>query len=1048
MDNSGSSSKKIVFKRGVLASKHEGEDTQVPEQTAAQQEAVQEAGNLLYEGEVFDQFYRPIAAVGGLERLREIARGCEGVPPVPARLSRSERLELDAKHQELAEALAHQIYNLAQKSRETDIDLYLSAFNVVLAGRSPQESKLILDRANEFFTEHYYTLIRDRGERPEISHQMIKRIGHEAEDKIKRIALGLDVERVAETLWELHHGPYADKESRIADILLECTEAQVRAIRDEFVLIPFKSLAKQAYAILHAAAVETKPTAKKSIGKGEVYEQKKQAAFKARDDLRALRYIFLGRSSEEVALIKRFYLDVADPQHTEDDPGLDADVQRHFSQADLDRLGALLEGWAPHREAAEIHDLLYPKTLSEEIDDQLSDPRDVVDRDHTQGIGPFLRRFKKRRMWRDKTSVYHRVLNVREVLVDRIAALSPDRFIATNRALFESYGYELDATMFPSLALFDARRVAAIIAERMPVAANFFEIVTPLQFLAPKECFAIQQAYQVVNGTSLSDDITQRFELAARDISAQHRTTLLERYVNGQGRVALNVDVTARYRGEALHPGVWQAEYRSGEDDEQYAITLASIMDQEGGVGSVDKPILEMLSEHSYDQLNRLERAFYDLTDPHISLREALRNCLSHEVFELVDLRLSGIDARGYVAALHEQPATVFTLQSLPPSQVQTIRRVFEQTYFISLEQYLLQVFDDSKDEDTLVENLAAVLAPEVFEAHAALQRLSRATVDQIDFVREQCNGVLARVMAFERSYDIHFPRLRVSIKLAAARMGLSPAAFAELLLCLEGVDPEVTTKILEYFDAVDIQSLLSTLRFYKRDQGIIEESYDLLNPDAQLRRSVKEMKVDLDVINETLLHIEGFSAKDVADELLGHVSTLTGEDLGAAVLAVLAPPTPQRPNRRIPEDVNWLDEMCYQIALAYQREHRHDLIDVCRSAGLSQAQLEELTSRIFGAEVCGTARELYMLLKGNKEGNTPEELSEQRICSYVESRGVRYRARLVKAYNSFWAHHPGFDSLLDDIGRHIKDLGIRKKMHTLLLGVATEPRGPNPLRG
>lgn len=1045
MDSSGSSSKKIVFKRGVLASKHEGEEPQAAEQTEAQQDSPQETTDVLYEGEVFDQFYRPIATEGGLERLREIARGCHGIPTVPARLSRSERIERDSKHQELAEALAHQIYNLAQKTRETDIDLYLSAFNVVLAGRSPQESKRILDRANEFFTEHYYSLIRDRGERPEISHQMIKRIGHEAADKINRIALGLDVERVAETLWDLYHGPYSDKESRIADILLECTEAQVQAIRDEFMLIPFKSLAKQAHAILHAAVVDSKPTAKKSIGKGEVYEQKKQAAFKARDDMRALRYLFLGRSSDEVALIKRFYLDVADPEHTEDDPSLDAHVKRQFSQADLDRLGTLLEGWSPHREAAEIHDLLYPISLAEELDDQLSDPRDVVDRDHTQGIGPFLRRFKKRRMWRDKTSVYHRVLNVREVLVERIAALSPDRFIATNQALCESHGYELDPTMFPSLAPFDARRVATIIAERIPVSANFFEMITPLHFLAPQECFAVQQAYRVISGTSLVDDITTRLEHVARDMSAQQRAALTERYVNGQGRVALNVDITARYRGADLHTGVWQAEYRSSEEDEQFAITLAGIMDQEGGVGSVDKPILEMLAERSYDQLNRLERAFYDLTDPHISLREALRNCISHEVFELVDLRLSGIDTQRYVAGLHEQPATGFTLQSLPPSQVQSIRRVFEQTYFVSLEQYLLQVFEDPRDEDTLVENLAAVVAPEVFEAHSVLQRLSRATVDQIDFVREQCSGVLARVMAFERGYDIHFPRLRVSIKLAAARMGLSPVAFAELLLSLEGIDPEVTTKILEYFDAVDIQSLLSTLRFYKRDQGIIEEAYDLLNPDAQLRRSVKEMKVDLDVINETLLHIEGYSAKDVADELFGYVSTLTGEDLGAAVLAVVAPPTPQRPNRRIPEDVNWLDEMCYQIALAYQREHRHDLIDVCRSAGLSQGQLEELTGRIFGAEVCGTARELYMLLKGNKEGNTPEELSEQRICSYIESRGMRYRARLVKAYNSFWAHYPGFDSLLDDIGRHIKDLGIRKKMHTLLLGVVAEPRGVTP---
>jgi hypothetical protein len=1041
MDSSNSSSKKIVFKKGVLASKNALEEAPIEEQEQIQQEADHDTTDVLYEGEVFDQFYRSIAAAGGLEHLQEIARRCHGVPIVSERLSRREREERDAKHQELAEALAHQIYSLAQKSRESDIDLYLSAFNVVLAGRSPQESKLILDRANEFFTEHYYSLIRDRGERPEISHQIIKRVGHEAADKINRIAKGIDVERIAETLWDLYHGPYVDKESRIADIFFECTEAQAQTLRDECMLIPFKSLAKQAHAILNASVAEIKPAARKSIGKGEVYEQKKQAAFKARDDSRALRYLFLGRSSEEMALIKRFYLDIADPEQTEEDPSLDAHVRRHFSQADLDRLGTLLEGWSPHREACEIHDLLYPKTLSEGLDDQLSDPRDVVDRDHTQGIGPFLRRFKKRRMWRDKTSVYHRVLNVREVIAERIAALSPDRFIATNQALYENFGYELDPTMFPSLALFDARRVAVMMAERIPVATSFFELIAPMHFLAPRECFAVQQAYQVVVGTALVDDINGRLDRLGLDLTAQHRSALVERYVNGQGRVALNADITAHYRGEELPPGVWQAEYQSLEEDEQAAIALAATMDYEGEIGSVDKPILEILMERSYDERNRLERAFYDLTDPHISLREALRNCLSPEAFETADLLLMGIDVRSYVAELHDQPTTVFSLQDLAPSQVRAVRKAFEQTYFVSLEDYLANTFSDPSDEDMLIENLAAVLMPEVFEAHSVLQRLSRASVDQVDFVREQCSGSLSRIMAFERGYDIHFPRLRVSIKLAAARMGLTGAAFAELLLSLEGVDPEVTSKILEHFDAVDIQSLLAILRFYKRDQGIIEEAYDLLNPDAQLRRAVKEMKVDLDIINETLLHIDGYSAKDVAAELYELVGSLAGEDLGAAVLHVLAVPTPQRPNPRIPEDINWLDEMCYQIGLAYQREYRHDLIDVCRSADLSAEQLEELTTRIFGAEVCASARELYMLLKGNKEGNTPEELSESRICSYIESRGVRYRARLVRAYNSFWAHHPGFESLLEDIGRFVKDAGIRKKMHTLLLGVVIEPR-------
>jgi hypothetical protein len=464
-------------------------------------------------------------------------------------------------------------------------------------------------------------------------------------------------------------------------------------------------------------------------------------------------------------------------------------------------------------------------------------------------------------------------------------------------------------------------------------------------------------------------------------------------------------------------------------------------MDRETGVGELDQPVREFCMERSYDALTRVERAFFDLTEPHMSLREALQNCLSPETFALVDLMFAGVHAKTVADDIHNQPAMAIVLRDLATSQIETIRKVFEQTHFVQLDQFLLETLGDPQDEDVLVEALSCALLPEIYQARGVLQRASRSLVDQIDFVREQCTGTLARIMSFERGFDLHFGRFRLHLKLTAARMAISSALFAELILCLEGVDPEVNQRILEYFDAVDIDALLATLRHYKRDQGIIEETFDLLNPEAQLRRSIKEMKVDLDIINETLLHLEGYSSKDVADELHEIVESLSGSELGETVLSILAPPTPQRPNARIPEDINWMDEMVYQVGLAYHREYRQDLIDACRARGVLEHQLEELTGRVFGMEVCASAKELYGLLQTAKEGAPPPEHAEQRICSYLESRGLRYRTRFVRAYNSFWAHFPGFDSLLDDIDRFIRDIGARKKMHALLLGVGSEPR-------
>jgi hypothetical protein len=132
---------------------------------------------------------------------------------------------------------------------------------------------------------------------------------------------------------------------------------------------------------------------------------------------------------------------------------------------------------------------------------------------------------------------------------------------------------------------------------------------------------------------------------------------------------------------------------------------------------------------------------------------------------------------------------------------------------------------------------------------------------------------------------------------------------------------------------------------------------------------------------------------------------------------------------------------MMYQIHLAYQREFRVELIEACRNKGVPSALLEELTVRVFGMEVCGSAAELSSLHQSVLTGGSVAEGIEQRICSYVESRGVRFRARLIKAYDTFWAKQPGSKSLLDDIEHSFKDPIIRRRMNTLLVGASVDPR-------
>jgi hypothetical protein len=633
------------------------------------------------------------------------------------------------------------------------------------------------------------------------------------------------------------------------------------------------------------------------------------------------------------------------------------------------------------------------------------------------------------------------MLNQFELVSERVASLSAERFLATNDALRELFGYELDPTAFPSLALFDARRSAITISERLGVTEDFLEIIQPMLYLEPRQCLMVQCAYEVLFGHSLKDAIKDRVASASTKISSQELATLIERYVDGHGRWALNTDILARYRGDEPEPSVWQYEYRNSEESESAAMRLAEVLDQDPSTGSIDRPVKELLFERSYDELNQIERAFYDLTDPKVPLLEVLKSCLSPDGYTLIELLLAGIDSVSLVQHIHDDPASVIVLKEFPWQHVSALRATFERVHFVSLDEYLIKELSPV-GEDLLIDCLAAVLTPDVFEVRRVFISLKRESIQDIDSLKRNWTGDLRRIMAFERAFDFHFPRFRVHLKHLAAKQIVLPALFSEIVLCLEGVDPDINQRLLECFDAVDINALIAILRENKGDQKIIEETYDLLNPDAPLRRAVKEMKVDLDQINETLLHIEGYSAKDVAAELYEVISRLSGEDLGLAVLDIVAAPSAQRPNKRIPDDINWMDEMVFQIALAYQRDYRADVVNACRSRGVPESMLEELTSRVFGLEVCASARDLFNLIKTYKDGVVPPEYAEQKICAYLESRGARHRDRLVRAYNAFWAHTPGYASVIDDINRFFKDTTVKRKMHAMLLGVGGDNRG------
>lgn len=1042
MEGSKPDGKKIVFTKRKRASQDELPDFSEFTRESAPEDTKNndDSAKLFFEGEIFDQFYRPLSVRGGIERIREIAEVPVSAPEPPVRLGAAQREAQAAERQAVAEALAHQIYKLAQRVRETDINIYLSAFNVALAGRSCRETTNILARMNQFFTAHYYAAIRERGERPEVYQQIVKRVGHQHSDRLAKIVHGMNVEEVAKKVWDLYHGALPDKAHRIEDILLDCTEPQLLAVREEFLLMPYKDLARQIHTLLRASPLESQSPVRKTIGKTEVYEHKKQAAYRAREQFYTIRYLLLGRKADELALIKRFYIDLGDQSQSDSELSLEADIKRVFPPADVERLSSLLQGWAPHREAEEINTIIFGVGSKGQRDDTLSDPRDAVDRDHTQGLGPFLQRFKKHRLVQQSDSVHDRVLLVYELIRERIGALSPSRFHETNQALREYYGYQLDPALFPSLSVFDARHLAVMMHERLYSSFDAQELIQVLEYLDPRQCLSVQKAFEVVFGRGLRDLIEARAKQIGVSMSGAALEAWLDRYVDGHGRWPLNLDVLAHLRcGELVT--VWDPKFKPSPADEDNAHRLAALLDQDVDQGALDRPIREFLLGLKPEALASLERTFFDMTDPPMPLREALEDAMSPQAYQDVMLMFAGIDPLEFLNRLHKDPTTSVELRDHAASTISYLRERYKGVYFTDLIDAVEERGDEGLKNARVSDALGALFRPEILRARKILGEMRREMAPEIEFLKHTLAGSAFKVMSFERAYDMCFPRLRVHLKLAAARMAMSVGTFVELILALERVDTEIPARILECFDAVDVYRLQELLRENRVSQRVVEECYDLLNHERTLRHALKEMAVDTDLINETLLHLQGYCSVTIAEEVKASVDSLSGDDLAHEILEILRAPSLSNPNDRIPADINWMDEMVYQVGLAYRRLSGESLVMACRAKGVDAEALEEITGRIYGLEVCSSARELFALIKSTKEGIVNPDISESRICSHMESRGPKYRERLLAAYQAFWSHTPGYSSLLDDMTKYFKDTPVKRKLLALFLGGGSEKK-------
>jgi hypothetical protein len=269
--------------------------------------------------------------------------------------------------------------------------------------------------------------------------------------------------------------------------------------------------------------------------------------------------------------------------------------------------------------------------------------------------------------------------------------------------------------------------------------------------------------------------------------------------------------------------------------------------------------------------------------------------------------------------------------------------------------------------------------------------------------------------LAFEKACDYRFGRLRLVLKNVTMAGIIPKKLFVEAMMYLEGIAPDVPANIMNAIKFNDIDHLMHLLDMHREDQVSLEEALDLLLPEP-LRRTLMRMEVPLDLIHEAILHLDSYYPHDLAQDLQKILETKSGQELSDYVVDFFRESTPENPNPRIPEDINWSGEMAYQIRLAYNLAFKTELFNVLRSKGLSNEVLAHLASRIFGNEPTKVALDLYQLMR-----NTMDASAWPKVIETISIRGMRSRERVMEVYGAFFQPQAPKTALLDDIARVLK---------------------------
>ncbi len=460
--------------------------------------------------------------------------------------------------------------------------------------------------------------------------------------------------------------------------------------------------------------------------------------------------------------------------------------------------------------------------------------------------------------------------------------------------------------------------------------------------------------------------------------------------------------------------------------------------------------LIAFFNRRSKEQRHALERAYLEVHGE--PLLTSLQRSVKGRTLTAVRLLLAGFDYRRHVKQLRKTPKHLLSLLSEPLDAVLFAVQEYRAAYQQDLSEAVHVFFSESPNDKHFLLCLSLSMAPQIAAAGEILQSKKEIEEEQSEYVLGMLKGSSAEVLAFEAGFNHFFAcfkdcyrnqhgSLLQRLRAAANKNFLPRYAFAEAILLLENIDPSVLYQIRcllaeENVAGKAILTLQNTLRTHRPHLVLLQTAFNILNEQVSLRDEIHELQIPLEIKNKTILLLDGYDPDEVAEEI-GRImlSEAAGEALGQALEKVLGDPRSGTPNRLIPDEPNWIEEMYHQIRVSYQARIGRRLISDLFEKNVPLCGKEGINAfcyKLYGAASKSTM-DIRRLLEERRRDGDESGVAERKIVQALADLLPPLRERVMDMYDAFFGIRPGEATLLGEI-HNFRNEQVRSKGEELLL--------------